>query len=188
LITHYDVFHPLLVGGLLVNGRGNNRPSRSNVGFELGPGIHAGPDRTLQGSRVVQAWDEWAHRMRTQWVYATSPARRAWRERLLTWVGRSRDDWRIWLPGDPIQANSRIGRNLLAIENLRLEHEAVAADCDRQVRTAQELALAQSETQEAIIAAELEKGLAAETTERTQVITLALAAFGATWLLTRGRR
>jgi hypothetical protein len=49
-------------------------------------------------------------------------------------------------------------------------------------------ALAQSETQEAIIAAELEKGLAAETTERTQVITLALAAFGATWLLTRGRR
>lgn len=192
LINHYTVDLPGRVGFNLVNGRGNDRPSGLNQAApghpRLGPGVYVGPNRTLQGSVVARAWDEWAHKMRTQWVYATSPARPLWRERLESWVGRTRDDWRIWVPGDPVSPDSRIGRNWIAIENLRAEHEAVSADCERRLETARQMGLAQSETEQGMIAAGLEQGLAEETTERTQVITLALAAFGATWLLTRGRR
>jgi hypothetical protein len=191
LINHYVLYPlpgPLIVGAYLVAGRGNERPSRSTAGLAIGPGIHIGPDFTLTGPRVVEAWDDWAHRMRTQWVYATSPARPLWRERLISWVGRSRDDWRIWVPGDPIAADSRIGRNLVMIENLKEQLRVVSADCVRGLDIAEQLAISSSETEQEMLAVDLEKSLAGETTERTQVVTLALAAFGATWLLTRGRR
>jgi len=185
LINHYTIHHPLLVGANLVNGRGNNRPSSSNVGFELGPGVHVGPNRTLQGSRVVQAWDDWVHKMRTQWVYATAPARPLWRERLVSWVGRSRDDWRIWVPGDPVDPNSRIGRNWAAIETLRVQMEANARDCDLRVQTSREVALGEQETAQGIIAADILKTQEQEQTERTQAIAVALAGFGIAWAVSR---
>ena len=187
LIRNYTVHHPLLVGASLVNGRGNNRPSSSNVGFELGPGIHVGPNRTLQGYRVVEAWDSWAHLMRTQWVHAPGTGRVYWRERLLAWAGRTTDDWRIWVPGTPVLETSRIGRNWQAIESLKEQRDAMAEACAFRVRSQVEIQLGGQDIQEQLIEGEVEKSRLAAATDQQKALLTAAAAFGIAWVALRGR-
>jgi len=188
LQNQYYIWNPARIRPNLKNGRGLTRPPSQNSGDKIGPGVYVNTaDQSLQGSRVVQAYDTWVRWMADH-VYAPATGRVNWQSRLRSWVGQSRDDWRVWVPGDAIAANSRIGRNLVMIENLGEQLRVVSEDCVRGLNIAEQLAVAQSETEQGIIAADLERGLAEEATERTQAITFGLVAFGVTWLLARGRK
>ena len=193
LINHYTIdaipepSAHLVVRHNLRDGRGNNKPSRSNSGFKLGPGIYIGPNRTMQGTRVVQAWEQWAHLMRTQWVHSPGTGRVHWRERLLAWAGRTTDDWRIWVPGTPVLETSRIGRNWQAIEALKDQRDAMAAACAFRVRSQVEIQLGGQDIQEQLIEGEVEKSRLAAATDQQKALLTAAAAFGIAWVALRGR-
>lgn len=92
--------------------RGDVEPSSSNRGYRLGPGLYRYPGAagTWRGSTFVREWEAWvAHQQAEVWNPATG--RENWRARLVTWCGRWRQGWEVWVPGDPISKNSTIGRS-----------------------------------------------------------------------------
>jgi len=120
--------------GLLVpraampSGPGDRKPSSANEGDWIGAGVYLKNGR-LQGSRLVDAWYHWIDRMRYS-VYAPWIGRPAWRERLHSWVGTSQPgNWRKWVPGDPIAANSTVGRAIARRDQIQAAYDDAHSDC-----------------------------------------------------------
>jgi hypothetical protein len=120
---------------------GSDRPSSSNSGYQVGPGLyrHPGPTGTWRGTTFVDEWEVWKrHQQNNVWNPATG--RPNWKARLVSWVGRSQPGWQTWYAGDEISSNSLIGRTIIEVENFR-DLVAVARDrCAEATALAEELA------------------------------------------------
>ncbi len=95
-------------------------PPSSNRGVQVNPGwyLWAGPGRTpaqhwefgkWTGTEFRRAFLNWRTNMRSEVVPGQH---NQWRDLLFGLTGRSRDDWRIWLPGDPYQVDSKMWKLL----------------------------------------------------------------------------
>ena len=114
---------------------GWNRPSSSNSsaqGIRLGPGVYVHNGR-LRGSRVVTAWEDWKDYQLAN-AYAIGTGRPNWRSRLLQWVGQSSTAprWKVWLPGDPVQASSKVGNAIEVAQMIDGMVEEAAIRCSVQ--------------------------------------------------------
>ena len=95
-------------------------PPSQNRGVQVAPGfwLWAGPGRTAAqhwasgrwtGSGFRSAFLNWRATMRSEVVPGQH---NQWRDLLFGLTGRSVPDWRIWVPGDPYQVDSRMWKLL----------------------------------------------------------------------------
>jgi len=195
LTSHETVWNPFPIAYNLVSGRGDERPSRNNSGYRLGPGVYVAPSgRRLQGSRVRAAYDDWVEFQQHN-VWSTVLGKPRWQEKLVRWVGRSRNDWRVWLPGDPVDPNSEFGLVDQRLELIREEHEEQSAQCHALTAfplLATQMQFSLGTKQQAVdvlnIQTDLEKTRLEKQSEQRNLLILAAAGFGLTFLLTQGRR
>lgn len=128
--------------GLPANG--TDEPSSTNSGYRLGAGLYRYPGRTgtFRGSTFRSEWVAWRRHQRNN-VYSPATGRPNWKARLTAWCGRYRSTWEVWRPGDPIAADSTIGRSIVAVNNFRDQVEVARGRClDRELLNTQ---LAQDE-------------------------------------------
>jgi hypothetical protein len=188
LVNNYTIWNPVPILHNLRNGEGTQRPSATNSGYKLGPGVYVTPGRrALRGSRVRKAWDEWVRIMHRD-VYSSVIARPRWQEKLERWVGRSRNDWTYWREGDPIDPDSEVGRYITRFDNVLAEHGRQAALCEEIVTYPGTATAGQQEVDRLNIAADLEKSKLEDEAQERNVLVLAVAGFMVTLLITRGAR
>ena len=83
--------------------------------------FHSG---TFRGQLFRDDVHAWANDMRAGVIPTGPDPVRHWRTTLPALVGRSRSDWTIWQPGDPVEPNSAIGQYLeLLATNRRMSVE-----------------------------------------------------------------
>ena len=129
--------------GLPANG--TTEPSATNSGYRVGPGLyrHPGATGTWRGSTFVAEWQAWKTNQENS-VWSPASGRPRWKERLISWCGRSVAGWQTWLPGDPISENSLIGRSMVQVETFRQSVEAARIRCANQEETLRYLATSET--------------------------------------------
>jgi hypothetical protein len=113
-------------------------PPSSNRGFQLAPGwyLWAGPNRTaayhvehgkFTGTGFREAFLNWRFDMRANVVPGQH---NQWRDLLYGLTGRSRDDWRIWVAGDPYEPDSRLDQLQWTMTYLQNQVTALTEQCE----------------------------------------------------------
>ena len=124
---------------------GSDRPSSSNSGYRVGPGLyrHPGPAGTWRGTTFVDEWEVWKRHQQNN-VYNPATGRPNWKSRLVSWVGRSQPGWPTWYASDEISSNSLIGRTIIEVENFRQMVDLARDRCMEAIEIQNELALDQN--------------------------------------------
>jgi hypothetical protein len=117
-------------------------PPSSNRGYRLGPGwyLWAGPGRTtaehqesgrFTGTAFRNTFLNWRSDMRANVVPGQH---NQWRDLLYGLTGRSRDDWRIWVAGDPYQPESKLDQLEWTMEYLQLQVDELKIQCETAIQ------------------------------------------------------
>jgi hypothetical protein len=124
---------------------GTSAPSRTNSGYRVGGGLYRypGANGTWRGSRFRSEWASWRRHQRAN-VWNPRSGRPEWRAKLTSWCGAYRSTWEIWRPGDPIAAESTIGRTIVLVNNFRETVELARERCTEAVNVTNQLAFDQN--------------------------------------------
>jgi hypothetical protein len=116
-------------------------PPSSNRGYQLAPGwyLWAGPGKSqsvhflegrFTGTAFRQSFLNWRNDMRANVVPGQH---NQWRDLLYGLTGRSRDDWRIWVAGDPYQPESRLDQLEWTMLYLQQQVDELEVKCDEAI-------------------------------------------------------
>ena len=160
--------------GLPTNG--SERPSSTNSGHRVGAGLYRypGPTGEFRGSRFRSEWSAWRRFQRRE-VWNPASGRPNWRARLAAWCGAYRSTWEVWRPGDPIAANSTIGRTTVMVENYRGVVELARQRCTDQVELTTEMSQAENQRLNQLVADAGALDLETLASEERQMTNLAVA-------------